>query len=140
LSLLETDLFSDYGICTAVFLYIYAKQISQMNTNTTAAQDSATTQTKVINLRHSLKEEIDVLQGYDESEGVLIRNLLEILDDQLAIALEKVETLPEDKRDDINKTLFHMDTLIKIITTKIDSKLFWAIDNVVYEFKKEKAA
>jgi len=36
--------------------------------------------------------------------------------------------------------LFHMDTLIKIITTKIDSKLFWAIDNVVYEFKKEKAA
>jgi hypothetical protein len=111
-----------------------------MNTNTTAAQDSATTLTKVINLRHSLKEEIDVLQGYDESEGVLIRNLLEILDDQLAIALEKAETLPEDKRDDINKTLFHMDTLIRIITTKIDSKLFWAIDNVVYEFKKEEAA
>lgn len=110
-----------------------------METKTTTGQAQNASQQKVIDLEQ-LKEEIAILECFGQSEGVTITNLLEMLDEQISIGIEKTEMLPEDRRqDDIMKTLFRMDTLLKIITDKVDGKLFWAIDNVVFELTKKDA-
>lgn len=114
-----------------------------MKTNTPSGQDPAASQAKTIILEHlnqSLKKEIEILQGYELSEGMKITNLFEMLDEQISIGIDKTEMLPEDKKkDDILKTLYHMDVLLRIITDKVDDKLFWAIDNVIFELTEKRA-
>lgn len=89
---------------------------------------------------NSVTEEISILENYTQTEGIFITNILEILEDQVSLGIEKAQMLPDKERNDLLKTLFHMDTLLKIITTKVDDKLFWAIDNVLFEFNKEDGA
>jgi len=37
------------------------------------------------------------------------------------------------------KNFYIMDTILRQIRSKVDTKLFWAIDNVVFEAHKEKS-
>ncbi len=112
-----------------------------LETNNTPGQHPAATQTKVINLEHfnqSLKEEIAILQSCTQNVGTDISNLFEMMDQQLFIAVERSEELPEAEKMDILKSLWFMETILRQIRTKVNNQLFWAIDNVVYELRYKK--
>ena len=114
-----------------------------MNTNTTAAQDSAATQTNVIRLtclNQSLKKEIEILQECTQTQGTDISNIFEMIDQQLYYAMEKAEELPETEKMDMLKSFWFMDTLLRQVRDKVNGQLFWAINNILYEFKKEVTA
>jgi len=88
---------------------------------------------------NELTEEITILKSCTQTHGTDILNFFEIMDQQLALAIEIAEELPENNKSAMLKNFYIMDTILRQIRSKVDTKLFWAIDNVVFEAHKEKS-
>lgn len=95
-------------------------------------------------MKHSeinkLTEELDILTSCTQTGSTDISNLFEMLDQQLALAIEDADALPEDQKVIILKHIWFMDTMLRQIRTKVNDNFFWAVGNVVFELNKEIAS
>lgn len=95
-------------------------------------------------MKHSeinkLTEELAILTSCTQTGSTDISNLFEMLDQQLALAIEDADALPEDQKVIILKHIWFMDTMLRQIRTKVNDNFFWAVGNVVFELNKEIAS
>ncbi len=100
-------------------------------------KNNETNPTSVI-LTQEFFNDFEKIKKYDENYGIVVSNLFKIVKNQFNIIYESIEelSLPLKQDEKISSVLWQTEHLLNIINEKVNTRVFFEIENCVYELKK----
>jgi hypothetical protein len=83
----------------------------------------------------SIATEISVLKNFDQSRGLDITNMLDIIE---ILALDIVSN--SNKNDEVMNRAWNIGTMVKVLKEKLPNELFLSIEDLVSAVENEEAA